>query len=421
MGRRLILAILVAASAWGQDRAARIAQLADALSPWLVECRRDIHMHPELGNQEERTGKLIAERLRALGYTELRTNVAGHGVIAVLRGGKPGPVVAWRADMDALPIDESNFNVPYRSTVKGVKHACGHDAHTTVALGLADLLMKMKAEVPGTIVFIFQPAEEGGLRVPLWGARLMIQEGAMKNPAPQAIFAFHVSSSVPVGHLSYTENSASAASDYIDIHIQGKRAHGAYPYQGIDAVAVASQCIMSLQTIRSRRIPVSKQAIFSLGTIHGGDRRNVIADRVSLGGTVRTFDEPVRVEYEKMIRQTLEGCTSAMGATFELEYRRGYDSMNNDPALIRAALPALEKALGSGKVVAAEAGMTAEDFSYFQKLVPGAMFNLGVRNEARGIRAGLHTAEFDIDETALTVGVKAGATILMDYLERNAK
>ncbi len=412
---------MAVAGAWGQDRAAMISRLTEQMTPWLVECRRDLHMHPELSNQEERTGKLIVERLRALGYTEIRSGVAGHGVVAVLRGGKPGPVVAWRADMDALPIDESSFDVPYKSTVKGVKHACGHDAHTSIALGLAELMMKMKADVPGTVVFLFQPAEEGGLKAPIWGARLMIQEGALSNPRPAAIFALHVTTTQPVGTVSYAENAASAASDKAVITIIGKRAHGAYPYQGVDAVAVASQCISALQAIRSRRIAPQQAALFSIGTIHGGDRRNVIAERVSLEGTVRTFDADVRKSYANMIRQTLDGCTSAMGASYELDYREGYASMQNDPALLRQALPGLGRLLGNGKVLAEPPIMASEDFSYFQREVNGVMFWLGVRNEAKGIVAPVHTAQFDIDEDALGVGVKVGATVMMDYLERNAK
>jgi amidohydrolase len=404
-----------------QDRNARIARHVEGMEQYLVECRRDIHMHPELSNQEERTGKLIAERLRVLGYTEIRANVAGHGVVAVLRGGKPGPVVAWRADMDALPIDESNFNVPYKSTVPGVKHACGHDAHTTIALGLAEVLMKMKAEVPGTVVFLFQPAEEGGLKAPSWGAKLMIEEGAIRDPKPQAIFAFHVNPTLPAGQISWINGAHSAALDFVSMKIQGKRAHGAYPYQGIDAVAVASQCILALQTIHSRRVDATKPSVFSLGTIKGGERRNVIAQEVTLTGSVRTFDDKIQDSYERMIRQTLEGCTSAMGATYELEYRRGYPAAINNPELTRQTLPAIGAVIGQQNVVERGPGMNGEDFSYFQRLMPGVMFGLGVSNAAKGITAGVHTANFDIDETSLGLGVKTGAAILFDYLERNAK
>lgn len=402
----------------GQSREEQVAKLAESMRPWLVECRRDLHMHPELSNFEVRTGKLIAERLKALGYRDVRTGVAGNGVVATLVGGKPGPVVAWRADMDALPIDETNFNVPYKSTVKGVKHACGHDAHTTIGLGLAEAAIRMQPEIPGTIKFIFQPAEEGA-EAPEFGAKLMIKEGALDNPKPAAIFAFHMTNSIDAGQVGWVENAASSGNDTVTITFKGKRAHGAYPYQGIDAVAVASQCIVALQGIHSRRINTQDPSVLSLGTIDGGDRRNIIAETVKVAGTVRTFSEANHSNYEKFIRQTLDGCTSAMGASYELDYRYGYPSMNNDPALVRLSLPALERAIGTGNVRPEPMSMASEDFSYFQRVIPGAMFRLGSRNLSRGISAGTHTAEFDIDEESLVVGVKAGMSILLNYLERS--
>lgn len=408
-------------SGWAQTREARVAELVSAMRERLVECRRDLHMHPELSNHEVRTGKMIAERLRAAGYTDIKTNVAGNGVVAVIVGAKPGPVIAWRADMDALPIDESAMAMPYKSTVKGVKHACGHDAHVTIALGMAEALMKMRAELPGTVKFIFQPAEEGAQDAAVWGAKLMIAEGVMKNPAPEAIFAFHMSAGLEVGKLAWTENAASAASDTVNIKIIGKRSHGAYPYQGIDAVAVASQCILALQTIHSRRIDTSDPSVLSLGTIHGGDRRNIIAETVEMTGTVRTYSEKTQNDYERFMKQTLEGCTGGMGATYTLDYRRGYPSMQNDPALARRVLPAIERVVGAANVATRGPGMTGEDFSYFQNLIPGVMFGLGASNTAKGISGGGHTAEFDIDEESLVVGVRSGVGIVFEYLDKGAK
>ncbi len=399
----------------------KIAQIAKSLQPLLVECRRDIHMHPELSNNEVRTGKLIVEKLRALGLEDIKPNIAGNGVTALLKGAKPGPVVAWRADMDALPIDESTFAAPYKSTVKGVKHACGHDAHTTISLGIAETLNQLKSEIPGTIKFIFQPAEEGVSGVTDYGARLMIKEGALENPKPNAIFAFHVASNVPTGKIAYTDNAASSASTGINITFKGRRAHGAYPYQGIDAVAVASQCILALQTIHSRRIDTVNPSVFTLGTIHGGDRRNVIAETISLTGTLRTFSESITDQYEKMIRQTLDGCTSAMNASYELGFKRGNLPMLNSPALNKAALPVIDKALGPNAALSQGPGLYGEDFSAYQRVIPGTMFFLGISNPAKGITAGLHTAEFDIDEDALSIGVHAGSKILLDYLTRNAQ
>lgn len=410
-----LLALLVLPLA-GQSLEERIAAIAKQIEPTLIECRRDLHMHPELSNQEVRTGKFVAERLKALGLDEVRPNVAGNGVVALLKGGKPGPVVAWRADMDALPIDESNFNVPYKSTVKGVKHACGHDAHTAIGLGIAETLMKVKADLPGTVKFLFQPAEEGVPGVAAYGARLMIQEGALENPKPKAIFAFHVNSQLSAGEIGYTDEAASSFSGTVTITFKGKRSHGAYPYQGIDAVAVASQCILALQTIHSRRVDATKPSVLSLGTIHGGERRNVIAETVKVVGTLRTFSDAVADEYEAKIRQTLDGCTQGMGAGYEFELKRGNSPMVNVPALNRFGQPVLESVLGTGKVKALPPGLYGEDFSAYQKVVPGTMFFLGIANAAKGITAPVHTAEFDIDERALAIGVRSGASLLVNYL-----
>ncbi len=419
--RALSLLVLFAALTAAETLEERIASLAKKLQPTLVECRRDLHMHPELSNQEVRTGKLIAERLHVLGFDEVTPNVAGHGVVALLKGAKPGPTVAWRADMDALPIDESAFNIPYKSTAPGVKHACGHDAHVAIALGIAETLSQLKADLPGQVKFLFQPAEEGATGVPEWGAKLMIKQGALENPAPAAIFAFHVMPAISVGQVAHTDNAASASSARVKIVFQGKRAHGAYPYQGIDAVAVASQCILALQTVHSRRVSTLDPSVFSIGTIHGGDRRNVIADTVTVEGGVRTFSDKVLDLYESEIKRTLDGCTSAMGATYKMDYSRFYPAMMNSPTLNKAAIPVLEKVLGASNAVQIPPGMFGEDFSLYQRVIPGSMFLLGVGNPSKGISAGLHTANFDIDESALSIGVHAGASILVNYLTGNAK
>jgi amidohydrolase len=407
---------LVALSVGAQDFTADI----EAMKERLVETRRDFHRNPELSNKEERTGRVIAERLRALGFDEVKTGVAGHGVVGVLKGGKPGPVVAWRTDMDALPIDESTFDVPYRSQNKGVKHACGHDAHMTVALGLAELLVKHRAELPGTVKLIFQPAEEGVSDAEQFGAALMIQEGALENPRPQAIFAFHVSPMVEAGKIGYAKGPLLASADSLDITIRGAKAHAAFPHEGKDALVGAAQCINMLQTIHSRRISTMEPSVLTIGTIHGGDRSNVVADTVKLEGTLRTFNEQTREAYRTYVKQTLAGCTEMFGGNFELAWiQPSYPVTVNPPALIEATLPSIEKAVGKGNAVEVAPQMGGEDFSLFQREIPGAMFWLGVRNEARGITGGLHTTEFDIDEEALPVGVKVAATILWDYLEKN--
>lgn len=400
-------------------RDSRVGQLVNALEPKLIEMRRDFHRHPELSNREERTGKTIAERLRALKFDEVRYPVARHGIVAVLKGGKPGPVVAWRADIDALPINET-IDVPYKSQNPGVKHACGHDAHITVGLGIAEVLAGMRADIAGTVVFFFQPAEEGPPEGEAGGATLMIKEGALASPRPQAIFAFHTSPFVDAGSIGYVEGPTLASSDTFEIKFSGKRAHGSAPHLGNDAIVTASQCILALQTIHSRRIDTTQPSVLTIGTIDGGDRHNVIAERVRLTGTLRTFNEQVRESIRGMMRQTLTGCASAFGAQFELNWTLTPNPVTvSEPGAVRFAVPVIGRVLGQGKAVAAKPVMAAEDFSYFLKEMPGAMLWLGIRNESRGITAGWHTADFDIDEVALPTGVKVGTALLLDWLEKN--
>lgn len=414
-----LLTFLIAASAAGQSLDAIVARETVAIEQKLIDTRRDIHMHPELSNQEVRTGKLIAERLRALGLDEVKTGVAGNGVVGTIRGGKPGPVVAWRTDIDALPIDESNFNVPYKSLNKGVKHACGHDGVITVALGLAEVLSKIRKDLPGTVKIIFQPAEEGVSDTELFGARMMIEQGALKNPAPSAIFAFHASPLLDAGKIGYTVGPFLASVDSVDITIKGAKAHAARPQLGTDALVTAAQCVNMLQTIHSRRINTIDPSVLTIGTIHGGDRSNIVADTVKMEGTLRTFNEQTREAYRTFVKQTMQGCTSLMGATFETRWTGpSYPLTTNPEMLTRATVATLERIVGKGNAQMVAPQMGAEDFSLFQKEIPGVMMWWGIRNEARGIVSGLHTADFDIDEAALPVGVKTAAAILLDYLSR---
>ncbi len=414
-----LLIFLVAASAAGQSLDAIVARETAAIEQKLIDTRRDIHMHPELSNQEVRTGKLIAERLRALGFDEVKTGVAGNGVVGTIKGGKPGPVVAWRTDIDALPIDESNFNVPYKSLNKGVKHACGHDGVITVALGLAEVLSKIRKDLPGTVKIIFQPAEEGVSDTELFGARMMIEQGALKNPAPAAIFAFHASPLLDTGKIGYSVGPFLASVDSVDITIKGAKAHAARPQQGTDALVTAAQCVNMLQTIHSRRIDTFDPSVLTIGTIHGGDRGNIVADTVKMEGTLRTFNEQTREAYRTLVKQTLQGCTSLMGATFETSWTGpSYPATTNPEALTRATVPTLERIVGKANAQMVAPQMGAEDFSLFQKEIPGVMMWWGIRNEAKGIVSGFHTADFDIDEAALPVGVKTAAAILLDYLGR---
>jgi amidohydrolase len=400
-------------------REQRIAQAAESLRAQLIAQRRDFHMHPELSNREERTSRIVAERLRALGLEDVKTGVGKYGVTALLKGSKPGTTVAVRADMDALPIQEVN-DVPYKSKVAGVKHACGHDAHTTVELGVAEVLSKMRGEIAGTIKFIFQPAEEGAPAGEEGGARLMIKEGAMENPRPSAIFGLHTLPSIEAGQIAYHSGPAMAASDRFFITIHGKSSHGAQPHTGVDAVVIAAEAVMAIQTIHSRRIDPQEALVITIGQIQGGKRYNIIADEVKMEGTMRTFSEDVRQRAQGLMRETLQNVTAAYGATFNLKFEENGALTFNEPKLVEETLPAIRRAVGTENVLSVKPFMPAEDFSYFQKVSPGFYYFLGVGNRARGINSPWHTADFDIDEESLVVGVKVMSNVLLDYLDRHS-
>jgi amidohydrolase len=414
----IILALAFVSSASTPARDQQIAQAAESLRAKLVEQRRDFHMHPELSNREERTSRLVAERLKALGL-EVKTGVGRHGVVALLKGAKPGPVVAVRADMDALPIQE-NIDVPYRSKNDGVKHACGHDVHTTVQLGVAEVLSRMRDQIAGTIKFIFQPAEEGPPPGEEGGAPMMIKEGALDNPRPQAIFGLHVMPNIEVGQIGYNSGPAMASSDRFVITLRGKKVHGAYPHDGIDTVVVAAECVSALQSIRSRRINTMEPLVITVGSIHGGNRFNIIADEVVLEGTMRALSEEVRARAQEMMRETLSGITSAYGAKFDILFDKPNPVTYNEPKLVEEMLPTLRRVAGAANIITPKPQMGAEDFSYFQKVIPGFYYFLGVGNRAKGITAMIHTPEFDVDEESLVIGVKVMTSMLLDYLERNA-
>ncbi|HKG12824.1 MAG TPA: amidohydrolase [Pyrinomonadaceae bacterium] len=400
-------------------RAERVARAAEAMRAALVAQRRDFHMHPELSNREERTSRVVAERLRALGLTDVKTGVGKYGVTALLVGGKPGLVVAVRADMDALPINEVN-DVPYKSQTPGVKHACGHDVHTTVELGVAEVLSKMKEDVRGTVKFIFQPAEEGAPTGEEGGAKLMIKEGALESPRPSAIFGLHTEPNVQAGQIGYHVGPAMASSDTFSITIRGKASHGAQPQLGVDAVVVASQAVLALQNIRSRRIDPLEPLVITVGTINGGSRFNVVAGEVKMTGTMRTFNEQVRERSVALMRETLQNVAAAYGATAELEMGDSNSVTYNEPSLVEETLPTIRRVVGDANAVALKPFMPAEDFSAYQKVVPGFYYFLGVGNRARGITAGWHTPDFDVDEESLVVGVKVMSNVLLDYLDRHA-
>ncbi len=418
MRTHLLLALCAPLSLFAQSWDREVAAAAAAQRAALSAQRRDLHMHPELSNQEARTSRVVADRLKALGL-DVRTGIAIHGVVGILKGGLPGPVVAYRADMDALPITEVR-DVPYKSQNPGVMHACGHDAHTTIGLGVAELLSQRRAKLKGTVVFLFQPAEEGAPGEAEGGAALMIKEGALENPHPEAIFGLHANADLPAGSMAIRSGAMLASVDTWALTVKGKMSHGgANPHKGIDAVYISAQCIEALQSIRSRRIDPLQPIVISVGTIHGGLRDNIIAPEVKMEGTLRTLNNDVRTQAKALMQQILENVAAAHGATVDLHFRKttAYPPTVNDDALVASIRPVLNRVLGK-HLQEAEPIMGAEDFSFFAERIPGAFLWLGVANTSKGITAGVHTAEFDLDEESLVVGVRSMSSVLLDYLER---
>jgi amidohydrolase len=429
----LTIVLLLATAAHSQQTARDqlFAATTDTLTPDLIAMRRDFHQHPELSNEEERTADIGAQHLKDLGL-EVRTGIAKHGVVAILDSGKPGPCVALRADMDALPIRELR-STPYRSQNPGVMHACGHDVHTTIGLGVATLLARHKDQWQGRIKFIFQPAEEG---MPpsfegQWGAKQMVAEGVMENPKPDAIFALHCRPTIlppggrdsdtrPLlaGQLAYASGTDSANSDSFSVTIRGVMAHGSTPHRGVDAITTAAEAITALQTIRSRLTDTRQALVLTIGTIHGGQRQNILADEVTFSGTVRTFDADFRDGVIEKMERILKGICEAHGATHQLDYRKGYPSVFNNPDLVQATLPSFRRIVGSENLLEMQPGMGGEDFSFFSQLTPGFYFRLGVANPEKNITEELHTPGFDVDETCIPLGVQAMAAALCDFLAR---
>ena len=396
---------------------AEIRAAAERIRPAVVAVRRDLHAHPELSNREERTGHLVAERLRGLGL-EVRYPVAKTGVVGILRGGRPGGVVALRADIDALPIEETNA-LSFRSQAPGVMHACGHDAHTAILLGAAEVLAGFKAHLPGTVVFLFQPAEEGAPEGEEGGASLMVKEGALDDPKVEAVFGLHVGSWVKVGQAGWTDGPIFASSDTFRIEVEGKTVHGAQPHMGIDPVPIAAELVQALQLIVSRQVDGRQPRVLTIGRIEGGTRFNIIAGRVTMDGTLRTHDATVRSEIKARMARTVKGVAEAHGTTATLRFLDGGNPPTvNDAALARdVAVPALRRVFGEG-AVRVEPQMVAEDFPAFGEKAPTFYFLLGTRNDARGIASVNHTAAFDVDEDALPLGVRAMATLAWQFLAR---
>jgi amidohydrolase len=399
--------------------AADVDRLSAEMNPQVVAWRRDFHKNPELGNNEVRTAKVIADELRKLGY-EVTTGVAGTGVVGLLKGGRPGPVVALRSDMDALPVTEQ-VDVPFKSTAKaqwngqdvGVMHACGHDNHMAILLGAAANFAKLRDRIPGTIKLIFQPAEEGP-----GGAEPMIKAGALENPKVDAIFGLHVFP-FPAGSIVYRSGPLMASADSFLIKVKGRQTHGAVPWGGIDPIVVGSQIVMALQTIVSRTVNITEApAVLTIGRFTGGNRSNIVPEEIELEGTVRAFDESVRKAIHDRIRSIASNIAESAGATATLEFGLGYPVTRNDPALTERMVPTLRRAAGNDNVRVGPLTGTAEDFSYFQQQVPGMFFFLGVtpRDQDHTQAPQNHSPLFFADESALPVGVKVMTNLALDYL-----
>jgi amidohydrolase len=404
---------------------AAVASGAERVKPKVVAWRRDIHQHPELGNREVRTAKIVADHLRALGLDEVREKVAHTGVVGTLKGGRPGPVVALRADMDALPVVEQ-VDVPFKSTLRtewggisyGVMHACGHDAHTAILMGVAEVLAGIRGRIPGAVRFIFQPAEEGPPPGEKGGARMMIEEGCLDEVG--AIFGLHVTSNHHTGKLGYRVGPLMASSDELRIFLRGSQSHGAMPWRGVDPIVVGSQIVMGLQTIVARRLNITHEpAVVTVGVFHGGNRDNIIPDDVRMEGTIRTFDEEQRGDIHEHVKRITEMIAAAGGAKATVQIERGYDVTVNDPALMEFSIPTLARVAGEANVGVVDKVCGAEDFAFYQKVVPGIFIRVGCAPPDRELRACApnHSPRFFVDEGCLTLGVKTLSCLALDWLE----
>jgi amidohydrolase len=376
-----------------------IQNLAREAAPRVRSWRHHIHAHPELSFQEFETSAFVSERLTEMGVPH-QSGVAGTGVVGLIEGTNPtSRTIALRGDMDALPISEQN-EVPYKSTKPGIMHACGHDVHTSSLLGAAWILNQIKDRFEGTVKLIFQPGEE---RIP-GGASLLIKEGVLKNPAPQSVLGQHVMPLLPVGKVGFREGLYMASADEIYLTIHGKGGHGAMPHFAIDVVAIAAQLITALQQVVSRSADPKIPSVLSFGKVIAEGATNVLPDSIYLEGTFRTMDEPWRARAHSKIRELTEGICTSFGAKADLEIRKGYPFLLNDPGLTRKMKSAAVEYLGAENVVDLDIWMAAEDFSYYTQEMPGCFYRLGTRNEAKGIVSGVHTPTFDIDEDALEIG-----------------
>ncbi|MGG4144198.1 amidohydrolase [Paenibacillus algorifonticola] len=383
--------------------------LANQQKEQLVAWRRDLHQYPETGFEEVRTSGIVAEHLRQLGL-EVQTNIGKTGVVALLRGEKPGPTIALRADMDALPIEDLK-NVPYKSKIPGKAHLCGHDAHTSMLMGAAQLLAGIGKPASGNIKFVFQPAEEG-----LAGAKSMMDDGVLQNPAVDVMAGLHVFPALPTGSISVTKEVAFASADSIKIKVIGKGGHAARPHEGVDAITVAAQVISALQHVASRLVDPLEPVVVTIGKINGGYMGAAIAPEVEMVGTVRTLTPAVRDRMPQLLEDIIRGVTSSFGADYELNYQMGYPVVQNDEAMVDFLTSTSEQVLGGKKWIYVKPSMGGEDFAFYSEAVPSVFFRLGVGSGEAYTSYPLHHPQFDLDEAALPYGAAMLSALALNYL-----
>jgi amidohydrolase len=390
-------------------------------APAMIELRHQIHQHPELSNREVETSKLVAAQLRALGL-DVQTGIARTGVVGILKGGRPGPVVAVRSELDALPVTEAT-SLPFKSTVRstyngqdvGVAHACGHDIHIAAILGVATVLASMRDQLPGTVMFIFQPAEEGAPRGEEGGAELMLKEGLFSKLKPDAVFGMHSSGTLDVGQFHYSPGPTAAADTNFRITFHGKQAHGAFPQDSIDPVVMAAEAVTALQTIRSRNLSPYDPAVLSVTMIHAGVRENIIPDTATLGGTIRVFDDKVVVQIKHRIQEIVQGIAQGAGGSAEVEFFGEVPVLISNPALVKRMVPTLERVAGAANVQQFPPIMAADDFAYFAQLAPAFFFMFGTQKP--GTVSGVnHAPNFLADDSSIPLGMRAMTEVILDYL-----
>ncbi|MCD9188644.1 MAG: amidohydrolase [Pyrinomonadaceae bacterium] len=420
----IFVSLLSANAVFAVDMSKEINAATEKIMPQVVEWRRHLHQNPELSNREFKTAKYVEDYLRKLGI-EVKTGVAKTGVIGILKGNQPGPTIGLRADMDALPVTERNSlafaskeKAEYNGQTVGVMHACGHDTHVAMLLGAATVLSGMKDKIKGTVVFIFQPAEEGAPAGEEGGAKLMVKEGVMDNPKIDAIFGIHINAQTEIGKIKYKSGSMMAAADWFTIKVKGKQTHGSQPWLGIDPVAVSTQIINGLQLIVSRQSELTKApVVISVGKINAGVRENIIPEELTMAGTIRTLDSQMQKDVHAKIKLTAEKIAESMGATVEVTFDTKTLVTYNTPELVRQMLPSLEKAAGTENVSEMEWTTGAEDFSYFGEKAPSFFFYVGGMPKGKDPKetAAHHTPDFFIDDSRLDVGVKSFCNLVFDY------